>query len=132
MSINRIRILAFCVLGLACLQAPLGSGAEKTVAGPALTGTIRGTDGIAMEGVAISAAAVGGTITTSVYSDEQGRFYFPGLPGGKYRVWAQAVGYEAGRAELELTATRATRQDFNLKSIQNFERQLTSPEWIAG
>jgi streptogramin lyase len=131
MSINRILILAFCVLGLACLQAPLGSGAEKSVAGPVLTGTIRGTDGMAMEGVAISAAAVGGTITTSVYSDEQGRFYFPALPSGKYRVWAQAVGYHAGRAEVELAATRAGHQDFTLKGAENFERQLTSPEWLA-
>jgi streptogramin lyase len=131
MSINKILRLAFCLLCLACLHAPPCSGADKSATVPALTGTIRGTDGMAMEGVTISAAGVGGTITTSVYSDEQGRFYFPALPSGKYRIWAQAVGYQAGRAEVELAATRAAHQDFILSGVESFERQLTSPEWLA-
>ena len=131
MFINKILRLAFCVLGLTCLHAPLGLCADKSVAGPALTGTIRGTDGMAMEGVTISAVALGGTVTTTVYSDEQGRFYFPALPSGKYRVWAQAVGYRADRAEVEMAATRAAHQDLTLTGVKNFERQLTSPEWLA-
>ena len=127
MFLNKILRLAFCILVLACLHAPLGIGADKSVAGPSLTGTIRGADGMAMEGVTISAVAVGGTIATSVYSDEQGWFYFPALPSGKYRVWAQAVGYQAGRADVELAATRATHQDFTLTGVENFKGNSPLP-----
>jgi streptogramin lyase len=66
-----------------------------------------------------------------VYSDGQGRFYFPALSGGRYRVWAQAVGYQADRAEFELLPSRPIHQNFTLKAIPNFERQLTSPEWLS-
>jgi streptogramin lyase len=84
-----------------------------------------------MEGVTVSAAAVGGTITTSVYTDDQGRYYFPATLGGKYRVWAQAVGYQAARVDVELNYKGKTRQDFTLTATRDFERQLTSPEWLS-
>jgi streptogramin lyase len=131
MSQNKLLFLAAIVLSFACLRTPPGNAADKSTSAAALTGTVRGNDGEVMEGAAISTEAVGGTITTSVYSDNQGHFYFPDLPGGRYRIWAQAVGYQAGRAELELSPTRPTNQDFILKTIQNMERQLTSPEWLA-
>jgi streptogramin lyase len=131
MSQNKFLFLVAIVLSFACLRPSLGNAADKSTSGPTLTGIIRGSNGEVIEGVTISAAAVGGTITTSVYSDDQGHFYFPALPGGKYRVWAQAVGYREGRANLELTAMRSTHQDFTLKTIETFERQLTSPEWLS-
>jgi streptogramin lyase len=131
MSQNKFLVLMAIVLGLASLRPSIGETTNKSTPPPTLTGSIRGTDGQLMEGVTISAAAVSGTITTSVFSDDQGHFYFPALPGGKYRVWAQAVGYQEGRANLELTPMRPTHQDFSLKTIVNFERQLTSPEWLS-
>ena len=39
-----------------------------------------------MGGVAVSAKADGTTITTSVYTDETGSYYFPPLPPGKYQL----------------------------------------------
>lgn len=118
-------------LSFAFLRPQLCVSAGKPAPAPAITGTIRTSDGHAMEGVTVSAAAVGGTITTSVYSDDQGRFYFPALLGGKYRVWAQAVGYQANRTQLDLVPMRPAHQNFTLKAIENFERQLTSPEWLS-
>jgi streptogramin lyase len=131
MSLNKFLSLLAIVLSFACLRPSFGNAAGKSTTAPTLTGTIRANDGKAMEGVTISAAAIGGTITTSVYSDDQGRFYFPALPIGKYRVWAQAVGYQADRAELDLVPTQAAHRDFTLKTVENFERQLTSPEWLS-
>ena len=43
----------------------------------------------------------GKTITTSVFTDEEGRYYFPPLAKGHYHVWAQAVGFEAGLAQVD-------------------------------
>src|ERR1017187_9483580 len=110
---SRIKLLVFMamLLSLAALRPSLGVAARKSATAPTLTGIVRGADGQPMEGVAVSAAAVGGTITTSVFTDDQGRYYFPSEPGGKYRLWAQAVGYQAGRAEVGLNPARASRQD---------------------
>jgi streptogramin lyase len=130
---SRIRLLMplAVLLSIAVCQPSPDEAAGKFTKGSVLTGTVRGTAGEPMEGVTVSAAAAGGTITVSVYTDEQGRYYFPAAPEGKYRVWAQAVGYQAVRAEIEVNPTGRTRQDFTLAAATNFERQLTSPEWLS-
>jgi streptogramin lyase len=110
--------------------SPTGS-ARMPLASTMLTGNTQAADGRALEGVAISARAVNGTITTSVYTDELGNYTFPALSGGKYRVWAQAVGYEAGRAEVILSPMRETRQDFTLKTTKDFTSQLSTSEYVA-
>ena len=56
-----------------------------------LSGTIKSSTGETMGGVTVSAKPEGGTVTTTVYTDEAGNYYFPVLPAGKYRVWAQAI-----------------------------------------
>ena len=59
-----------------------------------LSGTIASATGEKLGGVTVSAKAQGTTITTSVYTDEQGGYYFPPLSAGKYNVWAQALAFE--------------------------------------
>lgn len=103
---------------------------EAALAGDALlSGTVKSSSGEKMDGVTVSAKAEGQTITTTVFTDGQGNFYFPALPEGKYRVWAQADGYQAGRGQVELTATR--RQDFTLSPMKDFARQLTGDQLLA-
>jgi streptogramin lyase len=87
-----------------------------------LTGAIKSPSGEEMAGVTVSAKAEGQTITTTVFTDEAGSFYFPPLPSGAYRVWAQALGFETARAEIDSAATR--RADFTLRPIADFERQV--------
>src|SRR5947209_19950643 len=97
-----------------------------------LTGTITSGAGEKMGGVAVSAKAEGSTITTSVYTDETGNYYFPPLPEGKYRVWAQAVKFETAKTGLELAKTK--HQDFVLNPMQNMQdwvRQLPGDEFLA-
>ena len=55
-----------------------------------LSGVISSASGQKLEGVTVSAKMEGSTITTSVYTDQAGSYYFPPLPAGDYRVWAQA------------------------------------------
>jgi streptogramin lyase len=119
------------LLSFATSRQSLAAPVDKPAAKLILTGIVSGTDGKPMEGVTVSAAAVGGTITTSVYTDEQGRYYFPVAPAGKYRVWAQAVGFQVGRADVDLNSARGARRDFALAVAMDFERQLTSPEWLS-
>jgi hypothetical protein len=58
-----------------------------------LSGTITAKAGGTLEGVTVSAKREGSSITTSVYTDAQGNYYFPPLPDGKYNVWANALGF---------------------------------------
>ena len=84
-----------------------------------LSGTIKSPDGKAMGGVTVSAKPDGGTITTTVYSDDAGRFYFPALPNGSYHVWAQALSYQTAKGTVDLSTNR--KQDFSLKPMDNAE-----------
>lgn len=125
-------ICAATLLSLTVVRPSPAAPQDKPASRGLLAGTVRGAGGEPMEGVTVSAAKVGGTITTSVYTDDRGRYFFPIAPGGKYRVWAQAVGFQAGRADAELnSATGRTPLNFTLTAIDNFERQLTSPEWLS-
>jgi Carboxypeptidase regulatory-like domain len=53
-----------------------------------LSGAIKSASGEAMGGVTVSAKADGRTITTTVFTDDVGNYYFPPLPAGAYPVWA--------------------------------------------
>src|SRR5262245_723361 len=87
-----------------------------------LSGTVKSAAGEVLGGVTVSAKADGQTITTTVFTDESGQYYFPPLPAAKYRVWAQALGFEAARAQVDLAAAR--QQDLALKPITDPERQI--------
>src|SRR5215475_1905199 len=97
-----------------------------------LTGAVTSTAGEKMGGVTVSAKAEGSTITTSVYTDEAGGYYFPALPEGKYSVWAQAITYQTAKGNVDLT--RTTHKDFVLSPMTNPEdwiRQLPGDEFLA-
>jgi streptogramin lyase len=136
------RVLALSLLALAPLllfaesspqknvKAPL-SDSKTSLVGPALRGTIRAGDGKTLEGVIVSARGTTKTFTTSVFTDRNGNYLFRNLESGQYRVWAQAVGYEAGRADLNLDSNRETEQNFMLKLLDDYSMQLTGAEWVA-
>ena len=83
-----------------------------------------------MEGVTVSARATGSSITTSVFTDADGEYFFPPLSEGQYKVWAQAVGYEAARTDVSLAKTLA-RWDVSLRTKKDFELQLPADRWLA-
>jgi hypothetical protein len=94
-----------------------------------LSGTITSAAGERLGGVTVSAKPTGGTITTTVFTDARGDYYFSPLPAGKYRVWAQAVSFATAKAEADLTAAR--RQDFVLTPMKDFVRQLPGNVMLA-
>src|SRR5262245_20601359 len=69
-----------------------------------LSGMITSASGQKLEGVTVSAKLEGSTITTSVYTDEAGNYYFPPLASGKYKVWAQALAFETTKTDVDLAA----------------------------
>ena len=62
---------------------------DSAFADSLVTGTITSVAGEKVSGATVSAKREGSTITTSVFTDETGNYYFPPLPNGKYRIWAK-------------------------------------------
>ena len=107
--------------------------ARAAYADSLLTGAVTSVAGEKMGGVTVSAKAEGSSITTSVFTDEAGNYYFPVLPNGKYRVWAQALTYQTANGNIELKK-KTTRQNFVLQPMKNQEdwiRQLPGDELLA-
>jgi len=118
------------------VTAGLSATAGRSPAVSPLRGIIRSADGAPMEGVVVSARFDGvTTVTTSVYTDRAGAYQFPALAEplkpGFYKVWAQAVGFEAGRADATLSAEKVVEQNFTLKPLADFAKQMSGIEWLA-
>ncbi len=96
-----------------------------------LSGSVRSSDGKPLEGVGVSARAKGETFTTTVYTDESGRYSFPALHGGQYKVWAQAIGFETSSAEAGLADGSIKPVDLTLATLGDFHKQLSGTEWAA-
>src|SRR6266576_5241900 len=129
MNIRKKRFM----LGVAAMVT---AGLVTTVASQAaeqnLSGTITSATGEKLGGVTVSAKRDGTTITTSVYTEEQGNYYFQPMETGKYNVWAQALAFETSKSAVDLLA--AKRQNLALKAITDKERafrQLPGEMMIA-
>jgi virginiamycin B lyase len=94
-----------------------------------LMGTVKSELGAKLGGVTVSAQAEGKSITTSVFTDEDGAYYFPPMEAGRYQVWAQADSFETAHGSVNLEATQ--HRDFILKPMKDFERQLTGDQVLA-
>jgi len=122
------------MIGLAAVFAAAMSATALTpmtaqAADAVLSGTIKSSSGEVLGGVTVSARADGSNIVTSVFTDDSGNYYFPPLATGKYKVWAQAVTFDTGRGDVDLAA--AKRQDFALKPLKDFVRQLPGDMVLA-
>src|SRR2546427_6441163 len=106
---------------LACAASLLAATAAHA-ADQLLSGAITARSGQKLEGVTVSAKPEGSTITTSVYTDTAGNYFFPPLPAGRYRVWAQALGFEISKGSVDLSAAR--RADFTLQEMTDPERRF--------
>ena len=61
---------------------PMAANAADVI----LSGAVKSAAGEKLGGVMISAKGDGQTITTSIFTDENGNYYFPPMPAGKYQV----------------------------------------------
>src|SRR5947209_20463316 len=108
---NHISLAAAAVF-LLVATASLGAQAQT-----ALAGLVSSSEEGAMEGVLVSARKEGSTITTTVVTNEQGRYSFPSarLEPGKYTISIRAIGYKLdGAKSLEVPAGSAGSADLKL------------------
>src|SRR5215475_15082351 len=114
--------------GVTSLAAMVAAGLTATAPHPAdaadvlLSGTIASATGEKIGGVTVSAKSEGSLVTTTVYTDDGGAYYFPPLPQGKYKVWAQAVSFETAKGDVDLSAAR--QQDFKLSPLTDANQKV--------
>ena len=122
---TNLRTLKYVVAGLFI-------GMNAYAADQLLSGAIASKAGQSLEGVTVSAKREGSTITTSVYTDTAGNYYFPAMAAGKYNVWAQALGFESTKSSVNLDARR--RHNLALQPMNDAEqrfRQLPGEIMVA-
>jgi len=119
---------AVLVIGLAPkILAP--TPVKAATGASVLIGSVKSAAGKELGGVTVSAKATGQTITTTVFTDENGTYYFPPMPAAQYDVWAQADTFETAQGDVNLTSTQ--HENFVLKPLKDFERQLTGDQILA-
>ena len=108
-----------------------------------ITGTITGPDGKPLRAIFVRAeregraqvdelrGAAGANRTTSVLSDNQGRYRIDGLPPGGYQVWATAIGYRG--TPVRLTDVRVENgkpvsADFKMRAVPVQWSELTKAQ----
>src|ERR1051325_993232 len=99
-----------------------------------LTGRVTSVEEGSMEGVLVSAKRLDSTITTTVVSDEQGRYRFPAakLQPGKYALRIRAVGYDLeGPQEVEISKDNSATADLKLTKTRDLAAQLSNAEWLT-
>ena len=124
-----MRHIQFVLTVAAFVVALLGGVAQVRAADIILSGSVKSASGEAVGGVMVSAKPQGGTITTTVLTDETGRYYFPPLAAGKYRLWAQALSFERDNGDIDLGA--AKQHDFTLAPMADFFKQLPGNLMLA-
>ncbi|HEY6259380.1 MAG TPA: carboxypeptidase regulatory-like domain-containing protein [Xanthobacteraceae bacterium] len=121
-----VTLAAIAAAGLAATALiPISAQAADVL----LSGSITTASGEKLNGVTVSAKAEGSTITTTVFTDDAGNYYFPPLAAGKYAVWAQALTFATAKSEVDLAAGK--KADFKLSPLAEFERQLPGDLVIA-
>ena len=86
-----------------------------------------------MEGVVVSAKKVGSTITTSVATDDKGRFSFPAgrLEPGQYALSIRAIGYDLENPRsADVAAGKNESIEIKLAPTKNLAKQMSNAEWF--
>lgn len=120
-------------LGALMVLAGLWATPDQVANADVISGTVTDGDGSPMEGVIVSARESDQSFTTSVFTDSQGYYYFPSLDTGQYAVWAQAKGFEAGRAAAALS-NAGVESDFELTTLEDAHEivlQMSGVEYLA-
>jgi len=123
------RISAWFLAALCCWTTDAIGTPAAVSTSPNLWGTVHAADGKALGGASVSARVIGSNITTSVYTDEHGDYFFPRLDAGVYTVWAQRIGFETSPAQVQVD--RESRQLFRLNPVKDYSEQLRGSDWLA-
>jgi virginiamycin B lyase len=113
-----------CMIGMCALLA----SSHGAVIAQTLTWQVTSAQQGPMEGVLVSAKREGSTITTTVVTDDKGRYRFPEgrIAPGRYALSVRAVGFDlAGPNRVEISSSPAAL-DITLAPTKDLAAQLTN------
>jgi virginiamycin B lyase len=127
-----LSVFVSAILAIGICGAAQHIFAQATTGAPGLSGTVKSSEGKPLEGVGVSARNASETFTTTVYTDQNGRYALPPISSGQYKVWAQAVGFDLATTEVAIAVPGVTKQvDLTLPVLADFHKQLSGTEWAA-
>ena len=130
----RFNLHSLCAIVGGILFGALATAQVNAQSPAALSGQVSSTQEARMEGVLVNVKREGSTITTTVVTNEQGRYSFPAdrVQPGKYTVSIRAVGYILdGPKSVEIPAGGNATADLKLNRARNIHLQLSNAEWMA-
>src|ERR1700690_4007026 len=114
-------LLAGLLAGLLALftafEAPLAAQDNSDANAPAdaqLAGTVRTPDGTAVPGSTLRVIQTSTGKAWITWTDEDGKFEFPALPSGHYRVEISQLGFAPATREIDLASGKQTPADLKL------------------
>jgi virginiamycin B lyase len=119
------------ILSIASFLLAQSIHSQSTPTAAGLSGVVKSSQGNPLEGVGVSARNARETFTTTVYTNQTGRFFFPSVRVGQYKVWAQAVGFETASADVSLDEQEKKSIELALPTRTDFYPQLSGTEWAA-
>jgi virginiamycin B lyase len=100
---------------LGLVWALTGCAAVSSAQAATITGTVTGPDGKGFRGAFVQAKNLKTKITTSVLSDNQGRYAIENLPAGDYRLTMRAIGFKSDpKTGVTLGADQSASYDLAL------------------
>jgi cysteine-rich repeat protein len=96
-----------------------------------LRGGVTGAAGQPLPGTMLTAFDDTRLESVSVFAQESGRFVFPRLRPGTYRLRARLLGWQEVEVPVTLVGTRATAQDFVLAAVADANEQLPASQFLS-
>ncbi|MDQ6664543.1 MAG: carboxypeptidase regulatory-like domain-containing protein, partial [Acidobacteriota bacterium] len=96
-----------CIHAILYLAIPSFSIAQQSVTSATLGGSVRDMNGGAISGVSVSARNLDRNQQWTARTGTQGRYLFPLLPAGAYRIDAERAGFAKNAARITLTIGQA-------------------------
>ena len=115
------------------LVLPAGAVLAQSQPAAPLAGTVSSAKEGLMEGVVVSVKKVGSTVTTSVATDDKGRFSFPAsrLKPGQHAISIRAIGYDLEDPKsADVAAGQTATIDIKLAPTRNLPKQMSNAEWF--
>src|SRR5437899_2182407 len=97
--------LSATVLALQQAKSTTGGGGKTA----SIWGGVKDAAGKPVDGALVSIKPANSTMTTHVFTDENGEYVTPPMPAQHYAMWAQAAGFATERTDVGLDgpATKA-------------------------
>ena len=119
---------------LTILASALTHQSVQSQSRPGLTGIVTSEAEGAMEGVLVTAKAIGSTVRVTVVTDRSGRYAFPPgrLAPERFQLAVRATGYDlVDPGPIDVTAAATATANLQLRKTSDLGAQLTNAEWIA-